>query len=162
MELTPRLRKELKKPLGEVAVDTSTLSSDVVIVSVGDTASDTLLSEGYEPRMVVYDGRTGRHEVGVSETIKSFDAKEYCVVNPAGHLVEDVFDLFKELLGSEEPSKVYVEGEEDLTALAAIMEAPDGALVVYGQPDEGLVLVEVNDTIKDKVKGMLEEMEDGS
>ena len=40
--------------------------------------------------------------------------------------------------------KIVVEGEEDLATLPAILYAPPGSVVVYGQPDEGSVLVKVN------------------
>jgi uncharacterized protein (UPF0218 family) len=161
MKLTPRLRRELKKPLGPVTKDGSELPAEGLLVSVGDTASDSLLSKGFKPKLVVYDGRTGRRQVGVSKLIESYDACQHQVSNPPGHLMGEVFTLFSKLLESEGPQKVYVEGEEDLTALAAIKEASPGTLVVYGQPGVGLVVVEVNEESKDKVMGFIEEMEDG-
>jgi len=161
MEITPRLRRELKKPLGAVVKDVSALPAGGLLVAVGDTASDTLLSAGLKPKLVVYDGRTGRRDVGVSKLIRSFSAEEYRVSNPAGCLTGEVFTLFKRLLNGGGPARVYVDGEEDLTALAAIMEAPSGAVVVYGQPGEGLVVVKVDEDIKAKVNRILEEMEDG-
>ncbi len=161
MEITPLLREELKKPLGELVADAESVPRGRLLVSVGDTASDTLLSSGREPKMIVYDGRARRREIGVSGNIRSYDADEYSVANPPGTLNEDAFTVFKAVFAAERPGKVFVEGEEDLTALAAIVEAPDGALVVYGQPDEGLVVVEVGEEIRDQVEHMLEEMRDG-
>ncbi|MFH1055912.1 MAG: GTP-dependent dephospho-CoA kinase family protein [Candidatus Altiarchaeota archaeon] len=161
MKLTSRLRDELKKPLGRLAKETSTIPRRGVVVCVGDTASDTLLKDGFKPMVMVYDGKTERRHVGVSERIKAYDAKEYRITNPPGNLEEDVFTLFRKLLKSEKPSKVFVEGEEDLTALAVIREAPKSATLVYGQPGEGLVIVKVDSKIKKKVNEMLEEMEDG-
>ena len=161
MKLTPRLRKLLKKPLGEVVGDASAIGGDAMVLAVGDTASDTVLKAGLKPKMVVYDGMTARKKVGVSKAIQGFKAEEHRVANPAGHLEEEVIALFGRLMREPGQSKVFVEGEEDLTALAAIKEAPDGAVVLYGQPDEGLVVVVVDDKMKDKVNGMIEEMEDG-
>jgi GTP-dependent dephospho-CoA kinase len=109
--------------------------------------------------MVVYDAMTRRKPVGVSQHISSFDAEEFRVKNPAGHLEKEVFDLFRKLLKRGKPSKVFVEGEEDLTTLAAIKEAPAGYVVVYGQPGEGLVIVEVNGDAKGRVDAILEEMQ---
>ena len=160
MKLTPQLRDALKQPLGRVVEDASSIPADAAVVCVGDTAADTLIGAGYTPRMVVYDAMTRREYVGVSETIRSFKAREHKVRNPAGHLKKEVFALFGRLLESGERSRVFVEGEEDLTTLAAIDQAPMGAYVVYGQPDEGLVVVKVDDKIKEKVKGILREMED--
>ncbi|MBD3387660.1 MAG: DUF359 domain-containing protein [Candidatus Altiarchaeales archaeon] len=162
MELTPRLREELKKPLGDVVTETSKIPVDAPLICVGDTASDTMLSAGYKPKLLVYDGRTGRHEIGVSETISSYDAVERTVANPPGKLEEGVFELFREVLDGGGPGRVYVEGEEDLTALAAIREAAVGSVVVYGQPGEGLVVVDVNEKTKNRVNKIIEDMEDGS
>jgi len=161
MEITPRLREALKAPLGRVVKDASQISGDAVLVAVGDSASDALLNAGLKPRMLVYDGRTARHEIGVSKAIKGHKAEEHRVKNPPGHLEEDVFRLFRRLLAKRTLSKVFVDGEEDLTTLAAIKEASLGTVVVYGQPGEGMVVVTVDQEIKDKVKDILEEMEDG-
>ena len=151
----------MKKPLGRVAKDTSSLPAGGILVSVGDTASNIVLSKGFSPMMIVYDGRSGRRDVGVSGAIRSFKAREHRIANPAGHLKDEVFTLFRRLLNDGGQSKVFVDGEEDLTALAAIVEAPSGSVIVYGQPGEGLVIVEVDDKIKAEVKGMIEEMKDG-
>ena len=43
---------------------------------------------------------------------------------------------------------IYVEGEEDLLALPCIVESPDGGLVLYGQPSQGLVVVETQPAVK--------------
>ena len=52
-------------------------------------------------------------------------------------------------------SAVIVDGEEDLLALVAISVAPDGSLVVYGQPNEGLVLVPVTSQKKKEIADIL-------
>jgi GTP-dependent dephospho-CoA kinase len=161
MRLTPALREELKKPLGRVVKGTASIPKDAMLLCIGDRASDTLISAGFRPKLVVYDGYTQRRKVGVSKTISSYDVKEYRVKNPAGLLTEGVFKLFRKVLGGDSQGRVYVDGEEDLTALAAIAEAPVGAVLVYGQPNEGLVVVDVDDKIKEKVKNMLKEMKDG-
>jgi uncharacterized protein (UPF0218 family) len=51
-----------------------------------------------------------------------------------------------------------VDGEEDLLTLPAILYAPDGAFVVYGQPYVGVVVAEATKTMKEQVKEFLKEM----
>jgi hypothetical protein len=58
-----------------------------------------------------------------------------------------------------EASLVEIDGEEDLLALIAVLAAPGGALVVYGQPDEGVVLVRVSDRRKAEAERILEQMD---
>jgi uncharacterized protein (UPF0218 family) len=48
-----------------------------------------------------------------------------------------------------------VDGEEDLATLPAVVAAPDGASVVYGQPDEGMVLVEVTPETRAEMRELL-------
>ena len=48
---------------------------------------------------------------------------------------------------------------KDLLALVAILEAPKNSLVVYGQPYEGVVVVKVDETIKEKAKKIIQAME---
>ncbi len=38
---------------------------------------------------------------------------------------------------------LLVDGEEDLLTLVAVLYAPENALVVYGQPNQGIVVVRV-------------------
>ncbi|MBU0762526.1 MAG: GTP-dependent dephospho-CoA kinase family protein [Candidatus Altiarchaeota archaeon] len=158
MKITPHLRQYLKKPLGAIIKDTDKIPKDSILVCVGDFASKRLLSEGFKPKIVVYDGKTKREDVGVADEITAYKGENHTLVNPPGELVDEAIDLMEKLFKDGKPHKVYVEGEEDLTALAAIKHAPYGAYVVYGQPNEGLVLVKVNSEVKDKIKKVIDEM----
>jgi uncharacterized protein (UPF0218 family) len=51
---------------------------------------------------------------------------------------------------------IVVAGEEDLLALPAILLAPLGAIVLYGQWDRGAILVKVNEEKKKEVLGIVE------
>lgn len=162
MKLTPRLRDELKKPLGALVQDVGSIPRAKIIIAVGDVAGIKLIKSGLEPKICVYDAKTSRREIDVDPSLSNYGVREVRVRNPAGQLMPGVFDVIRNLLSAEGNSRIFVEGEEDLTALAAIMEAPYGAVVVYGQPNEGMVLVEVDNAIKAKVIKIIEGMENGS
>jgi uncharacterized protein (UPF0218 family) len=51
-----------------------------------------------------------------------------------------------------------VEGEEDLLTIVAVLYAPDGSFVVYGQPNEGIVVVKATPEKKDEANKLLNEM----
>jgi hypothetical protein len=51
-----------------------------------------------------------------------------------------------------------IDGEEDLLALVAVLYAPEKSLVVYGQPNEGMVVVEVTKEKKTETCKFLEAM----
>lgn len=162
MKISPALRAKLKEPFGFIVDSPESISKDAVLACVGDLASTRLLDAGYEPKLVVFDGYTKRKKIGVSDAINAYDVAQYHIKNPQGCLKNEVFNLFRQLLNQPKPSKVYVDGEEDLTAIAAIDSMPLGGVVVYGQPGEGLVVVDVDEKIKEKIKLILLEMENGN
>ena len=55
-------------------------------------------------------------------------------------------------------TRIVVEGEEDLATLAAISLANLGAKVIYGMPDKGMVVVDVNQRSKKRANSFLERM----
>jgi uncharacterized protein (UPF0218 family) len=55
-----------------------------------------------------------------------------------------------------------VDGEEDLLTLVAVLYAPENAVVVYGQPYEGIVLVKVSPEKKAEALEFLKAMENCS
>ena len=52
---------------------------------------------------------------------------------------------------------IKVNGEEDLAAVPAIILSPLGSVVIYGQPDRGVVVVRVTEEKKSQLIKMLEE-----
>lgn len=81
------------------------------------------------------------------------------VENPAGTLTQEAVDVVRKALKSKGSTYIRVRGEEDLLTLAAVAYAPHNALVIYGQPDEGVVAVKVNQQMKSQVKKLIDEME---
>jgi hypothetical protein len=68
------------------------------------------------------------------------------VENPAGTLTTELLVALSDAVAASEPSVLHVAGEEDLATLPALVLAPDSASVVYGQPDEGMVAVDPEET----------------
>jgi uncharacterized protein (UPF0218 family) len=56
------------------------------------------------------------------------------------------------------PVRVFVYGEEDMLALPLFIMVPDGSVVLYGQPLEGMVIVKVNEDIRRKAQYLLDEI----
>ncbi|HUR25411.1 MAG TPA: DUF359 domain-containing protein, partial [Candidatus Thermoplasmatota archaeon] len=55
----------------------------------------------------------------------------------------------------EGPVRIVVEGEEDLLGIPCFLEAPPGAIVLYGMPNQGVVVVRVDAAFKAKVAALL-------
>ena len=67
-------------------------------------------------------------------------------------------ELIKKAFSMTSPVRITVMGEEDLLVLPVCIHAPDNSIVLYGQPNEGLVLVEISTEIRNKVQTLLDLM----
>ena len=161
-KLPDDLRDELKDPLGPIYTDTEALLADAgePVVAVGDMVTYHLLQAGRRPDVALVDGKTKRERVEreVTEAIDGFEER-LDAVNPPATLTDELLEALADALGSDGTTVVTVEGEEDLAALAAVVAAPDGAAIVYGQPDEGMVLATVDDDLRAECRDLLEAME---
>jgi uncharacterized protein (UPF0218 family) len=83
--------------------------------------------------------------------------RSYHVRNPAGVITKEAWDTVRVALKQKE-AVIFVDGEEDLLAIPAILESPDNAFIVYGQPSQGLVVVTATKTKKDEVKEIMSRM----
>ncbi|WIV66453.1 GTP-dependent dephospho-CoA kinase family protein [Natrialbaceae archaeon AArc-T1-2] len=161
LTLPESLRSELKDPLGPIETDASDLlaQADGPIVAVGDVVTYHLREAGHEPAIALVDGRTKRSAVDeeIREAVTTGATLE--VVNPPAAITVDLLEALCAALEAPEPTTILVDGEEDLATLPAIVAAPEGAHVVYGQPDEGMVLVEVDEEVREEVRSLLERFE---
>ncbi|RLG57095.1 MAG: DUF359 domain-containing protein [Hadesarchaea archaeon] len=148
--LPAKIRARLKRPLGRLFPDVGSVIPLIKklrppkFITVGDIVSARFLGAGVKPDVVVVDFSVMRAPApsSVRAQIESFNVNTIRVKNPAGILTAD---LQKALMDAEPPVKIVVEGEEDLAVLPAVISSPLGSVVVYGQPGEGLVLVEVTE-----------------
>lgn len=147
LSLPRELRSELKDPLGPVFEDADELLAlvDGPLIAVGDVATFHLRRAGRVPDVAVIDGLTERDPVE-EEVATVLDGEEprLHVDNPPGDLTRELLEALVAAIDREGPVVVHVDGEEDLATLPAILAAPDGASVVYGQPGEGMVHVTVD------------------
>lgn len=167
LSLIPRLRQELKNPLGTLLRGTPKQTMKQLtelilkekpkfIISVGDMVSRSMLKHGIQPQIIIVDNKIMREK---SEPIKMTASKRVSIKNPAGTLTPETWRVINRALKQKQPVQVLVEGEEDLLTLVAISEAPEGSLVVYGQPHEGVVAVKADKKTKERVQQVVETME---
>lgn len=130
-----------------------------LIVAVGDVCSHSLIRHGIRPGVVVYDHLCMRAPVDdeIRTALDDYDGAAEIVANPAGIITDGLFDAVRKAV-ERGTGKIFVEGEEDLAALVAIMVAPDGAIVLYGQPGAGIVLVEIDERKRGMVRAIYERM----
>lgn len=160
LRLPETLRSELKEPLGPVFTDTEALLDrvDGPLIAVGDIVTYHLETAGVRPDVALFDERTERDAVddAVRERLAEADV---VVENPPGELTQSLLTAIKDALATDGPTRIRVNGEEDLAVLPAIITAPDGASVVYGQPGQGMVLVTVTADTRRVALDIIERMD---
>jgi uncharacterized protein (UPF0218 family) len=126
------------------------------IVSVGDTVSRNLREHQINPQLSITDNRCMRKRIKP----RIFTAENFVhVKNPQGTITEEATTAIREALKSDKHVHVIVDGEEDLLTLIAVLYAPERSLVVYGQPNEGIVIVKVTPEKKADAAEILKSME---
>jgi uncharacterized protein (UPF0218 family) len=81
------------------------------------------------------------------------------VDNPAAEITSQSVDIIKKIFSMKPPIRLSVTGEEDLLVIPVCILAPDNAIVLYGQPNEGLVIVKITPEIRNKTQTLLDSME---
>jgi hypothetical protein len=112
------------------------------------------------PDVVIVDNKTKRMPIP-DHVVKSLDHDSYKTVevkNPPATLTKELMDMIRESLQGSERIKIVVDGEEDLATLPAILYAPLGSVVIYGQPNEGSVLVKVTAEKKKHIEELMKQM----
>jgi len=160
LELPDALRSELKEPLGPIETNAEALLSTVdgPLIAVGDVVTAHLERAGRSPDVALFDERTQRESIteDVASGLPEVDRR---VENPAATLTEALLSALRGAIESEGPTRILVDGEEDLATLPAIVAAPEGASVVYGQPGEGMVHVRVTAETRERARDLLSRMD---
>ncbi|MBS7606806.1 MAG: DUF359 domain-containing protein [Candidatus Bathyarchaeia archaeon] len=165
--LTPELRDELKAPLGhlirgsldDVIRELKELMESVrpvKIISVGDVISRSMLERGLPLNVFIVDNKSMRRP---TEPIKFRADRIMELTNPAGTIMDDAWRVIGEATKLDGLVEVLVDGEEDLLTIVAVLVAPEKSMVVYGQPNEGVVVINVDEETKARMRRILERME---
>ena len=164
MNLPESLREELKIPLGVLLPDKETtkeniekfFTPDSYIITVGDRTTEKMIDFGLVPSLQIIDNlekRTKRESPKLQE-----NTTELFVDNPPAEITLQSIDLIKNAFLSTSPVRIIVNGEEDLLVIPVCIYAPQNAVVFYGQPNEGLVIVKITTEIRNKTQNLLDSM----
>lgn len=164
--LTPQIRIKLKNPIGILIkgsfTETIKQVKDLIdkerppnIISVGDVVSRILLENEVIPKLLIVDNKVMRKTINpILIPVK----KSFKVLNPPGTITMKAIKTVQTALKSIDAAKIIVDGEEDLLTLIAVLYAPDSSFVLYGQPQEGIVVVKVTPEKKAEVNEILNAM----
>ena len=141
---------------------------------VGDIVAQDFLSNPFLRSFIkicVIDEKTQRNQINID--FEDFFEEEIEFKNPAGTIHKDCWELFRNSINSHKKTLIKItEGEEDLLILPLILEIPledQGHFAFYGQPPitdssfvipEGIVIVNVDKNIQEKVRKVIAKMEE--
>lgn len=159
-------RKYFKNPLGKIFANEQDIIEIInvinqdcsipKIISVGDATTHALVALSLIPDLAIIDEHIQRKRVPLLELP---DVNFVEVSNPAGYIT---FEAWSEIIAGlkVEENKIIIKinGEEDLLVLPSILEAPLDSKVLYGQPNEGLVVVSVTEEAKYNVYELIRKM----
>lgn len=163
MHLPENLRDQLKEPFG-ILIKNSEITKqsiskysaqDSLVITVGDATTDKLIELGITPSIQIVDGlekRAKRTPPSVKVTTN------LTCNNPAAQITQESMDAIKLAFSSPKPVRITVVGEEDLLVLPVCVLAADDSIVMYGQPNEGLVIVKITSEIKNKAQSIIDLM----
>ncbi len=163
MHLPDNLRDKLKKPLGVLLKDSDVTKESVLkniptgsfVISVGDATTEKLIKYGIVPSLQIVDGVEKR----VKRDLPSGNVKTTLSCNnPPAEITTESVKTIKKAFQSTKPVRIAVNGEEDLLVLPVVVYAPENSVVLYGQPNEGLVIVPINAETRNKAQSVMDSM----
>lgn len=165
VSLPEDLRSALKEPAGPLFTEADVLleESGTPLLTVGDVVTYHVIQAGRTPEVALVDEQTERTAVEeeIAATIATHDGFEceLTASNPAATLTAALLDTLQVAIDRPDATLIAVDGEEDLATLPAVVVAPAGASVVYGQPGEGMVHVRVNAETRAEMRELLGRMD---
>ena len=163
MKLPDSLREQLKSPLGllvPIGEDNKEnvqkyIVNNSYVITVGDKTTEKMIEYGMIPSLQIIDGFEKRKK---REFPKYGDELELKIDNPATEITLESIEMIKKAFTMNSPVRLIVNGEEDLLVLPVCIHAPENSIVLYGQPNKGLVLVQITTEIRNKAQTLLDLM----
>ena len=157
-ELNKDIIAELKKPFGKLYPNfedaLEVIRSSEFFISVGDATFANLTKYKLYPNIGIIDNLIQRknhtHDIIRADHVLKAN-------NPAGCITDDLWETIGEVIKLSNNGECYVievNGEEDLAVLPCILMADPETIILYGQPNEGLVVLKADD-VKDKAQKLI-------
>ena len=155
MLLLPEDRRHLfRTPFGTLYPDIDQvipLVRDACVYTVGDVVTYHLIQKGVVPAVAIIDGHTMRIPCNRYPAVYR---RRIVARNPPGTLTRELVDALDRAV-ADPGVLIFVEGEEDLAVIPLVLAAPDGAVILYGQPGEGVVVCRVTNAAKEQARTLL-------
>jgi uncharacterized protein (UPF0218 family) len=159
MQVNPKHTDLLKEPFGELIKENDVSKEKIQpfikrskkVITVGDTTTEKFVKFGFIPDLSIIDNKEKR-TVKDKPVEYSADKKIY-LDNKPGEVNAEAISIIREITTTSfNRMQLIIKGEEDLLALPLFMYSPNGWTVFYGQPNEGLVVVEIDSNTRKKAR----------
>ena len=130
-----------------------------MVISVGDIVSRNMIEYGVSLNVLIVDNKVMRKPI---QPITVDADQTLYANNPPGAITDEAWTVMRSAIEQKGQTRVIVDGEEDLLSLVAVLSAPENALVVYGQPHVGIVVVKVTEETREKMHRIVDAMEESS
>ena len=160
--LKPEMAEELRETKHKIYQESpKSLTDSKYIATIGDICTIRIFEEIREPNLCIVDMKTKRNIALNSrqkKQISKIGEKTIHVQNQAGTISDELWKSIKDNISTNLNTKIVVDGEEDLATLAVISMVQLGAKVIYGMPNRGMVVVDVNQQEKKRANSLLRRM----
>lgn len=171
LRLPISLRKDMAAPMGKLiqgsiqetipALKSELNNWEGILVGVGDVTAEILVNNDFNPEIIITDGYTKREKLAVWLDYPKY--KEVHTKSPAALITKiawkTIIEVIDEVLEKRIKIHIKVDGEEDLLVLPLILELPNGSKITYGQPNQGAVIIDVNQEAKGNALTLIQRME---
>ena len=133
------------------------------LITVGDVVSMTALKNGLKPKLMIYDLCTERRAMDqLGQMLRSVEGTQVRITNPPGHIMPEMVLGVQKAFKRVGTTKMRVDGEEDLAAPVCAALAPFGTCMIYGMPQKGIVVVKIDEKVREQARTLINSMEESS
>jgi cytidyltransferase-like protein len=158
--LPESLRSLLQQPLAKILDEVPEKIDGVKAVAIGDITVQKFNQKNVNQFLSIVDFFVQRKPQFHEFSELGFkDQEAERVNNPHGTITPQLFGAIQKAFETKNKKIIFVDGEEDLAFLPAMLIAPLGFLVFYGQPNQGLVGVEVTEESKERIYQIISQFE---
>jgi uncharacterized protein (UPF0218 family) len=127
-----------------------------VLITVGDMVSYNALLSSITPELMIYNTQVSKDIVN-SEVLEKLRHDGETVVDTRAGVDQDTFDILKDFFtaGTQRKLRLKVNGEENPLIVPCIALAPTGSLILKGERNVGIRVIEVNDENKEDARKVL-------
>ncbi len=166
------MRHELKRPFGKLIrnedLDAKALrvmiDPDKMVITCGDETTKVVQRLGIKINMAIIDHKTKREDIKDWAGMTTICRRTIRIINPPAVITSELAEVIRteiqKLAGDAQDSLMLdVDGEEDLAFIPCVVHSPNGTAVLYGQPNEGMVMAIVDDQLRKEVGSIYDRME---